>query len=54
MKEIIKVIFPDALNEIIKTGIGATHSRYQKSPVNPLEKYQHNPEKIIPAITKTL
>jgi hypothetical protein len=50
----IKVIFPVALNERTRTGIGAIHNKYQKSPVNPLEKYQHNPEKIIPAITKTL
>lgn len=50
----IKAIFPATLNEMIKTGIGAIHNRYQKSPLNPLEKYQHNPEKIIPATTKAL
>ncbi len=54
MKEIIKVIFHVALNEMIRTGIGASHNRYQKSPFNPLEKYQHNPEKIIPANTKII
>jgi hypothetical protein len=35
-----------ALNEIIKIGIGANHKRYQKLPFNPLEKYQHKPDKI--------
>ena len=49
-----KAILPVALHEITRTGIGAIHSRYQKSPFNPLEKYQHNPEKIMPAITKAL
>ena len=44
-----KVIFTVALNEIIRTGIGAIHNRYQKSPLNPLEKYQHNPEMITDA-----
>jgi hypothetical protein len=29
MKEITKPIFPVTLNEIIRTGTGASHSRYQ-------------------------
>jgi hypothetical protein len=54
MKEIIKAAFAVALNEMIRTGIGASHSKYQKFPFNPLEKYQHIPEKIIAAIAKIL
>jgi hypothetical protein len=44
-----KVALPELLSEIKRTGIGATQSIYQKSPDNPSEKYQHNPEKVIPA-----
>jgi len=42
------------LNEMIRTGIGANHNRNQKSPLRPLEKYQHNPEKIITHVTDTI
>jgi hypothetical protein len=30
--------------EISRIGTGAIHKRYQKFPVNPLEKYQTNPD----------
>jgi len=43
-----------ALNEIIKIGIGAIHSRYQKLPLNPVEKYQHRPDIITEATTRIL
>jgi hypothetical protein len=54
MKEITKAIFPVTLSEIIRIGTGASHSKYQKSPLNPFEKYQHNPEKIIAEIITIL
>jgi delta-aminolevulinic acid dehydratase/porphobilinogen synthase len=54
IKEIIKVIFPVPENEKIRTGMGASQSRYQKSPLNPLEKYQHSPETTIIVIIKNL
>ena len=53
-KEITKVCFADALNEIIKTGTGASHNKYQKSPLRPLAKYQHIPDKIIAVGIKPL
>jgi hypothetical protein len=43
-----------ALNEIIKTGIGANHNRYQEPPLNPVEKYQHRPDIITDATTRLL
>lgn len=49
MKEMKKIVFAVYLNEISKIGIGANHKRYQKSPYNPFEVYQHNPENMIQA-----
>ena len=54
MKEIRNAFFAEALNEIIKTGTGAIHSRYQKLPLNPSEMYQQNPENNIVAIAVSL
>jgi hypothetical protein len=37
---------PDKFKETANTGIGASHIRYQESPLKPQDKYQQIPERI--------